>query len=110
MVKCDVVAQQHPRVLKQGRHSMPQHKWVMLNLRKTGKEEEKEGGREEKREREREGGGTQRVKEKGEGCGKEKGKRENEGRKGEKQNLKKVMPPPGPQSQGLYMNALCFKF
>lgn len=26
LVKCGVVAQQHPRVLKQGRHSMPQHK------------------------------------------------------------------------------------
>lgn len=25
LVKCDVVAQQHPRVLKQGCHSMPQH-------------------------------------------------------------------------------------
>lgn len=54
LVKCGVVAQQHPGVLKQGLHSMPQHKWVMLNLRKTGKEEEKEGGREEKKEREKE--------------------------------------------------------
>lgn len=55
LVKCGVVAQQHPRVLKQGRHSIPQHKCVMLNLRETGKEEEKEGEREEKK-GEREGG------------------------------------------------------
>lgn len=55
LVKCGVVAQQHPKVLKQGRHSIPQHKCVMLNLRETGKEEEKEGERERrKKEREKE--------------------------------------------------------
>lgn len=90
MVKCGVVAQQHPRVLKQGRHSIPQHKCVMLNLRETGKEEEKEGEREEKK-GERRRRGRKGGKEKGEDVERKKGR---ERMKGEKQNLKKVMPPP----------------